>query len=60
MIRDADDWRRHMEYSWINPVKHGLVSPVRDWPHSSFHPDVRRGIVPVDWAGGVQDWEFGE
>ena len=44
MIRDGDDWRRHVEYCWINPVKHGLVGAVRDWPLSSFH-DVRRGLV---------------
>ena len=37
MIRDGDDWRRHVEYCWINPVKHGLVGAVRDWPLSSFH-----------------------
>ena len=27
----------------INPVKHGLVTRVCDWPHSSFHRDVRAG-----------------
>ena len=26
MIRDSEDWRRHVEYCWINPVKHGLVA----------------------------------
>jgi hypothetical protein len=45
----------------INPVKHGLVSRVRDWPHSSFHRDVRGGIFPEDWAGDVQaSGQFGE
>ena len=51
MIRDGDDWRRHVEYCWINPVKHGLVGAVRDWPLSSFHRDVRRGLVPEDRCG---------
>lgn len=60
MIRDADDWRRHVEYCWINPVKHGLVGAVRDWPLSSFHRDVRRGLVPEDWAGDVAEGRFGE
>jgi putative transposase len=60
MIRDADDWRRHVEYCWINPVKHGLVGTVRDWPLSSFHRDVRRGLVPEDWAGDVIEGRFGE
>jgi putative transposase len=45
----------------INPVKHALVPRARDWPHSSFHHDVRAGIFPEDGAGDVQDaGEFGE
>ena len=44
LIRDETDYARHVEYCYINPVKHGLVSRVRDWPHSSFHRDVRTGI----------------
>jgi putative transposase len=51
LIRDEDDFRRHVEYCYINPVKHGLVSRVRDWPHSSFHRDVRDGLFPLYWAG---------
>jgi putative transposase len=61
MIRNDADYARHVEYCYINPVKHGLVARVRDWPHSSFHRDVARGIVPLDWAGDVPvDGEFGE
>lgn len=60
MIRDAEDWRRHVEYCWFNPVKHGLVGAVRDWPLSSFHRDVRRGLVPQDWCGAVPEGDFGE
>ena len=36
LIRDEADYARHVEYCYINPMKHGLVSRVRDWPHSSF------------------------
>jgi putative transposase len=61
LVRDEADYARHVEYCYINPVKHGLVTRVRDWPHSSFHRDVRAGIVPLDWAGEVgQNGEFGE
>jgi putative transposase len=61
LIRDEADYARHVEYCYINPVKHGLVARVCDWPHSSFHRDVRAGIVPLDWAGEVeQNGEFGE
>jgi putative transposase len=61
LIRDEADYARHVEYCYINPVKHRLVSRVGDWPHSSFHRDVRAGIFPRDWAGDVaQAGAFGE
>ena len=45
----------------INPVKHGLVTRVCDWPHSSFHRDVRAKLFPQDWAGEVSaEGGFGE
>jgi len=45
----------------INPVRHGLVTRVRDWPHSSFHRDVRAELFPQDWAGDVSaEGGFGE
>jgi putative transposase len=52
-IRDDRDFARHVDYIHFNPVKHGLVSRVRDWPHSSFHAYVRQGMLPADWAGDV-------
>src|SRR5437868_1810934 len=61
MIGDETDYARHGEYCYVNPVKHGLVTRVCDWPHSSFHRDVKRGIFPRDWAGDVvTEGEFGE
>ncbi|MGH6779567.1 MAG: REP-associated tyrosine transposase [Bradyrhizobium sp.] len=61
-IRDEDDFARHVNYVHINPVKHGLVTRVRDWPHSSFHRMVKDEIYPEDWAGDVSDRgdEYGE
>ena len=41
-----------MDYVHINPVKHGLVTSVADWPHSTFHKLVKEGVYPPDWAGG--------
>ncbi len=38
-IRDEVDWRAHVRYCWINPVKHGLVSDPAEWPYSSYHRD---------------------
>ncbi len=53
MIRDQDDFNRHADYIHWNPVKHGWVSRASDWPHSSFHDYVRRGIYPSDWGGAT-------
>lgn len=58
-LRDEDDFARHVDYIHINPMKHGLVARVGDWPYSSFHAYVRRGVLPADWAGDsadVGDW----
>lgn len=50
-----------MNYLLYNPVKHGLVERVADWPYSSFHRLVREGIYPVDWAVHQDfDGDFGE
>jgi putative transposase len=47
-IRSDDDFARHVDYIHFNPVKHGLVSTVRDWAYSSFHAYVRGGVLPED------------
>ncbi len=31
VIRDEDDFERHVDYIHCNPVKHGWVRRVRDW-----------------------------
>ncbi|MDD2862610.1 MAG: transposase [Acidiphilium sp.] len=50
-IRDDADYAAHVDYIHFNPVKHGLVAGVADWPYSSFHRAVAMGQYPVDWAG---------
>ncbi len=50
LIRDEDDFKRHVEYIHWNPTKHGWVEKPRDWPFSSFHSHVRKGFYPEDWA----------
>jgi putative transposase len=61
-IRDEEDFSRHVDYIHFNPVKHGLVKRVCDWPYSSFHRYVRLGVLPEDWAGTVHEdgMGFGE
>jgi putative transposase len=63
LIRDEDDFNRHLDYIHWNPVKHGLVSKVADWPYSSFHRLVRSRWYAENWGenitfDGVN--EFGE
>ncbi|EIW9478113.1 MULTISPECIES: REP-associated tyrosine transposase [Klebsiella] len=59
-IRNDEDYRRHMDYVYINPVKHRLVGRVSDWPYSTFHRDVRQGLYPEDWAGHIAEMDAGE
>ena len=62
VIGDDRDFARHVDYIHYNPVKHSLVARVVDWPHSSFHRFVKRGILPTDWGGDAVDTagRFGE
>jgi len=46
IIRDEEDYRRHMDYIHYNPVKHEYVHRVFDWPHSTFHRYVEAGMYP--------------
>ena len=50
-IRDDADYARHMDYVHANPLKHGLVNRVVDWPYSSFHRLAQVGVYPADWGG---------
>ncbi|MBY6018270.1 REP-associated tyrosine transposase [Ferrimonas balearica] len=49
-VRDEADFKAHVDYIHINPVKHGLVSRACDWPYSSIHRYIREGLLPEDWA----------
>lgn len=55
LIRDEDDYIAHIDYVHINPLKHGLVQRVMDWPYSTFNALVERGVYPKDWAGGEEE-----
>jgi putative transposase len=61
-LRDQADLNRCLDYLHWNPVKHGHVSRVAEWPYSTFHRFVREGMYPKDWGGqGVDDeGAFGE
>jgi putative transposase len=61
-IRNEIDFQRHVDYVHFNPIKHKLVNRVCEWPYSSFHAYVKRGLLPADWAGDVGESkrDFGE
>ena len=60
-IRDEADLQSHIDYVHYNPVKHGLVNSVSDWPYSSFHRYVRQKILQPDWGRMVEPvGQFGE
>ncbi|MDH3666403.1 MAG: transposase [Paracoccaceae bacterium] len=50
LIRDEADLLQHVDYCHFNPVKHGLVTNPAEWPYSTFHRDVRRGLYPSEWG----------
>lgn len=50
-LRDERDFRHHVDYVHINPLKHGHVQALMDWPCSSFHRAVSQGLYPADWCG---------
>ena len=53
-IRDERDFAAHIAYVYVNPVKHRLVSSVVEWPWSSFHRDVQRGLYPAKWGSEIK------
>jgi putative transposase len=55
LIRDDLDFQRHLDYLHWNPVKHGYVKRVIDWPYSTFHRFVNQGLYPPDWGGIIED-----
>jgi putative transposase len=57
--RDEADLKRCADYVHVNPLKHGLVTRVRDWPWSSFHRYVRLGEYEPDW-GSAGVWHGDE
>ena len=53
MIRDAHDYKRHLDYIHYNPVKHGYVEHVSDWEYSSFNKFIRQGLYEENWSDPV-------
>lgn len=50
LIRDENDYEKHVDYIHYNPVKHGHVKRAVDWPYSSIHDYIEKGILIQDWG----------
>ncbi len=53
--RDEADLKRCLDYLHANPLKHGLVRCVKDWPWSSFFRFVKQGEYDINW-GSANHW----
>lgn len=50
-IRDEKDFWNHVHYIHYNPVKHGFVDRMEDWPYSTYHQFWDKGIYrDFDWG----------
>ena len=54
-IRDELDLARHVDYIHFNPVKHGLVKKPVEWPYSTLHGYIKRGMAPRDWGCSIDE-----
>ena len=59
-IRNQREYRDHVVYVHMNPVKHALVERPADWPWSTFHRHVRDGLLDADWCGSTELRGVGE
>ena len=62
LVRDELDFERHVDYIHHNPVKHGYVNQAVDWPYSTIHEYITKGILVKNWAYEEtgNEIEFGE
>jgi putative transposase len=62
MIRDEDDYGKHVDYIHYNPVKHGYATRAADWRYSSIHRYIAASTLPQDWGADALDenGQFGE
>lgn len=49
IIRNENDFNRHLDYIHYNSVKHKNISPC-DWKYSSFKAFVKNGYYDMNWC----------
>ncbi len=50
VIRDDNDYKRHLDYIHWNPVKHGFVKDPIQWQWSTFSKWMKKGVYDKDWG----------
>ncbi len=50
LIRNENDFEKHVDYIHYNPVKHGYVEQAVDWPYSTIHDYIRQGLLDRYWG----------
>ena len=63
LIRDEDDYQKHVDYIHYNPVKHHYVKSPIDWPYSTIHHHIVQGYLNSDWGcdeNSFYNLSFGE
>jgi putative transposase len=51
--RNDEDLKRCIDYVHANPLKHGVVTSVKEYPWSTFHRFVREGEYEENWGVDV-------
>ncbi len=62
-ITNEYDYENHLNYIYWDPVKHGYSGSVNEWPFSTFHRDVKKGLYDEKWVCDLKesiDVNFGE
>ena len=54
VVRDEQDLERCVDYIHWNPVKHGHAQYPLDWPYSSLHRYIERGVYARDWVASPE------
>ena len=50
LIRDDDDFEKHANYIHYNPVKHDYVQRASEWPYSTIHSYIEKGLLSQNWG----------
>ena len=50
IIRNENDFYKHLDYIHYNPIKHDYVKKAKDWKYSSFKKFVKMGYYDENWC----------